>query len=151
MKGALSDQIRRVAKEKYVDPAIRTGQKEFSIPVRGMLDSLLLSGFARNRAPQICNSIQTSKFLTQNGLQIVRVDGPPSKQSPTVVVHYRIAGASVRAADHGPTSVTDGADAAERARRLTSRLKGLLSGELAEHGGAEAFVRWIRSDDKEAA
>jgi hypothetical protein len=148
MKSNRSDQIRSVAKEKYVDPAIRTGQKEFSIPVRGVLDSLLSSGFPRNHTPQICNSIQTSKFLRQNGLQIVRVDGPPSGQSPTVVVHYRIAESSAHAASPGAANVTD---AAERANRLTNRLKGLLSEELAEHGGAEAFVRWIRSDDKEAA
>lgn len=151
MKTSLSDQIRRVAKEKYVDPAIRTGQKEFSIPVRGMLDSLLSSGFPRNHTPQICNSIQTSKFLTPNGLQIIRVEGPPSGQSSTVVVHYRIAEGSVRATAQGPDSMSGETDAAERAKRLTNRLKGLLSEELAEHGGAEAFVRWIRSDDKEAA
>ena len=37
-----------------------------------------------------------------------------------------------------------------RAKRLTEALRGLLKGELKEHGGAEAFVRWIRSDDEEA-
>lgn len=151
MKTNLSDQIRRVAKEKYVDPAIQTGQKEFSIPVRGMLDSLLSSGFPRNHTPQVCNSIQTSKFLSQNGLQIVRVDGPPSGQSPTVVVHYRIAEGVVRAADHGTKNVPDQPTAAERAKRLTDGLRGLLRDEIAGHGGAEGFVRWVRSDDEEAA
>jgi hypothetical protein len=147
MKTGNSDQIRQVAKEKYVDPALRTGQREFSIPVRGILESLP-PGFPRNHTPQICSSIQTAKFLNQNGLRIVRIEGPPSGQSTSVVVHYRVA--------EGATSTSkpellSTANAAERAHRLTNGLKGLLSKELAEHGGAEAFVRWIRSDDKEAA
>lgn len=150
MKTGLSDQIRRVAKEKYVDPARRTGQKEFSIPVRGILEWMSSSGFSGNRTPQICESIRSSKFLSQNDIQIVRVDGPPSGQSSTLVVHYRIAGASLRAADLGKGSTVE-PDAQARAKRLTSGLKGLLSKELAEYGGAEAFVRWIRSDDEEAA
>jgi hypothetical protein len=154
MKTGLSDQIRRAAKEKYVDPAVRSGQKEFSIPVRGMLDLLLPSGFPRNHTPQICNSIQTSKFLNQNGLEILGVDGPPSGQSPTVVVRYRITGQpiSVKASQLKESSVEAiKEDAAARAKRLTEALRGLLKEELKEHGGAEAFVRWIRSDDEEAA
>jgi hypothetical protein len=42
-------------------------------------------------------------------------------------------------------------DAAARAKRLTEALRGLLKEELKKHGGAEAFVRWIRSDEEEAA
>jgi len=41
-------------------------------------------------------------------------------------------------------------DASARAERLTEALRGLLKEELSEHGGAEAFVRLIRSD-KDAA
>ena len=37
----------------------------------------------------------------------------------------------------------------ERACRLTEKLRGLLKEELAEYGGAEAFVRWVRSDGDE--
>lgn len=35
----------------------------------------------------------------------------------------------------------------ERARRLTGTLYGLLRQEIAEKGGAEEFIRWVRSDD----
>jgi hypothetical protein len=87
-------------------------------------------------------------FLNQNGLRIVRVEGPPSGQSTSVVVHYSVAEG---ATSTGKRPELSHANAAERAQRLTNGLKGLLSKELAEHGGAEAFVRWIRSDDKEAA
>jgi hypothetical protein len=153
MENGLSNQIRRVAKERYVDPAIRMGQSEFSIPVRGLLDSLLSSGFPRNHTPQVCNAIQTTKFLGPNGLEIDHVDGPPSGQSPTVVVHYKVVERATQAETGSPKPVRDAevVDAAARANRLASGLKGLLSEELAEYGGAEAFVRWIRSDDKEAA
>ena len=37
-------------------------------------------------------------------------------------------------------------DALARAKQLTEALRGLLKEELRKHGGAEAFVRWIRSD-----
>jgi hypothetical protein len=154
MKTSLSDKIRRVAKERYVDPAVRSGRTEFSIPVRGMLDLLLPSGFPRTHTPQICNSIQTSKFLSQNGIEILGVDGPPSGQSPTVVVRYRITGESINVKTTYRKESSDEVvkeDAAARAKRLTEALRGLLKDELKEHGGAEAFVRWVRSDDGEAA
>jgi hypothetical protein len=34
---------------------------------------------------------------------------------------------------------------------LTEKLRGLLKEELAEYGGGEAFLRWIRSEDEDAA
>ena len=69
-----------------------------------------------------------------------------------MVVHYSIARRSTFSSKQPEgTAELPKMDAEERARRLTSKLKGLLSEEIAEHGGAEAFVRWIRSDDKEAA
>lgn len=37
----------------------------------------------------------------------------------------------------------------DRACRLTESLRGLLREEIAEHGGAEAFVRWVRSEDED--
>jgi hypothetical protein len=40
---------------------------------------------------------------------------------------------------------------AGRAKRLTNQLAGLLKDELAEYGGGEAFLRWIRSDEEDAA
>jgi hypothetical protein len=35
--------------------------------------------------------------------------------------------------------------------RLTEKLRGLLKEELAECGGGEAFLRWMRSEDGESA
>jgi hypothetical protein len=39
----------------------------------------------------------------------------------------------------------------EWAHRLTGKLFGLLKEELAEYGGGEAFLRWVRSEDEDAA
>jgi hypothetical protein len=44
--------------------------------------------------------------------------------------------------------VPKGEEAEAKAERLTERLRGLLQEELAEYGGGEAFLRWIRSDDE---
>ena len=35
----------------------------------------------------------------------------------------------------------------ERALRLTEKLRGSLKDELAEYGGAEGFMKWVRSDE----
>ncbi len=152
MKGyKLSDQVRSVAKDKYVTPALRAGQTSFTIRVRNVLDDLAPLGFPSNNTPQVCNALRSEKFLKENGLEITSVDGPPSKLSTTVVVHYRKTeqGVATQEASSGATNVAE--DAATRALRLTEKLKGLLREELKEYGGAEAFIRWIRSDDEEAA
>jgi hypothetical protein len=37
------------------------------------------------------------------------------------------------------------------ALRLTEKLRGLLKEKLAEYGGGEAFLRWVRSGDEDDA
>ena len=95
------------------------------------------------------NSGNERGFLRENGLEIVGVDGPRSKSSPTVVIHYRI-GAGKQAAR--PESVEpnhSAEDAESRATRLTNRLRGLLKEEIAAYGGADAFMRWVRGHDED--
>jgi hypothetical protein len=36
-----------------------------------------------------------------------------------------------------------------RAHRLAESLRGLLKEEMAEYGGAEGFIRWVRGYDEE--
>jgi len=150
----LSDQVRSIARDRYVMPALKAGKVSFSIRVRNMLDDLVPLGFPSNNTPQVCNALRSDKFLRDNGLEITSVDGPPSKQSTTVVVHYRTAdrlsGQRGRVAGRDD-SANQAEDPQARAMRLTAALRGLLKEELKEYGGAEAFVRWIRSDDGEAA
>ncbi len=156
MNLGLSDNIRNLAQIRYVKPALLAGKGQFAIRVRDLLADLHAEGFPPRHTPQICTALQTSKFLRENGLEIEGVDGPPSKMSPTVVVRYRLAksGTQPWAAPHPlesgqPAAVEE--DTTARAVRLTERLRGLLKEELAEYGGGESFLRWVRSEGEDVA
>lgn len=151
----LSNKIRNLAEARYVYPAIRSGKQQFFIRVRDVLKDLEGEGIKHGgRAAQICSALQTAKFLNANGLDIEAVDGPPKKQSPTVVVHYRIKGNSLssngaRPPMAQPAGPKPSESSSERAFRLTEKLRGLLKEEMAAFGGGEAFLRWVRSEDEE--
>ncbi len=156
MNLGLSDRIRALAQSKYVGPAIQAGKRQISIRVRDLLNDLAGEGFPGGHTPQICSAIQTTKFLRENGLEIEEVEGPPSKMSPTVVVRYRVA--ETRRHAHkfeSPTFDrivnTTEEDPAARAKRLSEKLRGVLKEELAEYGGGEAFLRWVRSENEDEA
>jgi hypothetical protein len=154
MNYGLSDQVRVLAEEKYVKPATEAGITRFSVAARDLMRDLRTKGFPARNWPQICTSIQSEKFLRSNGLEIEAVYGPPSRQSSTVVVHYRVVGLGVDAdrPDGNPPhgSLPAGQTPEQWAHQRTGRLFGLLKDELAEYGGGEAFIRWIRSDEEEA-
>jgi hypothetical protein len=147
---SLSDKVREVAKKEYVQRAKQAGKSELSIAVRDLMKHLDKAEFPGNRVPLICNAIRTRGFQRENGLEITSVDGPRSKSSPTVVIHYRI---GVEKQTAGPESVEpdhrSAEDAESRATRLTNKLRGLLKEELAAYGGADAFMRWIRGYDED--
>ncbi|HZD49728.1 MAG TPA: hypothetical protein VE178_13380 [Silvibacterium sp.] len=154
MKSRLSDQVRDVAQETFVKPAHDAGKKEFSIPVKELMRILENQGFPRNHTPQICNALQTDKFLLPNGLRVTHVDGPKSKTSTTVVIHYSISGSTSGTEMSRRFTVpaeTRQEESEVRARRLTDKLRGLLKEEIAAYGGADAFMRWVRSEDEDAA
>jgi|HubBroStandDraft_5_1064220.scaffolds.fasta_scaffold437213_2 hypothetical protein len=156
MNQGLSNQVRAVAQAKYVEPAIRSGKREFSIPVRDLREHLRAQGFPGRHTPQICSALQTSKFLRENGLEIEKVIGPPSRMSSTVVVRYRVADSPIRVGVGKTREATEPTeqeqeDPAARALRLTEKLRGLLKEEFAAAGGGEAFLRWVRSEDEDAA
>lgn len=154
MSTGLSDRVRDLAEKKYVYPALRAGETRFSIRVRDLLTELKAEaeGFPGSHIPQICSALQTSKFLRENGLEIEAVEGPPSRQSTTVVVRYRVAKMDAQEG-RAQGSVRESAveDPTMRATRLTEKLRGLLKEELKEFGGGEAFLRWVRSEDEDAA
>jgi hypothetical protein len=152
-----SDRVRGIVVERYVRPALRAGSTRISIRVRDVLkDAEASDDFPRGRTPLICNVLQSNKLLHETGLEIESVEGPPSKQSRTVVVHYRVvkpasSSIAVRRGDAVTSDVAVLETPAERAKRLTDKLRGLLKNELAEYGGAEGFIRWIRSDEEHQA
>jgi hypothetical protein len=154
MNHGLSDRVRAVALDRFIHPAVRSGKVQFSVAVRDLMRHLQKDGFPERNWPQVCTAIQAQKFLRANGLEIESVEGPPKKQSPTVVVRYRVASrAMAPAADAIQLDTVAGAPndetPSERAFRLTERLRGRLKDEIAAFGGSEAFMRWVRGHDED--
>lgn len=132
----MSDRLRVIIGERYVLPALRSGDGKFTLRVREILDELEGKELPRGRVPIVCQVLQSKKLLKQHGLVIDRVDGPPSKQSSTVVVHYRLA-QGVRSDVRPIPNEED----------PLLELRGVLRGAIRE--GAAAFLRELRRD-KEA-
>jgi len=153
VKITASEQIRRLVSERYVRPALRAGNERLSIKVRDVLKDIGNEGFPPGRTPMVCQVLLGKKLLNENGLDIEGVDGPPSKQSPTVVVHYRVVNSSAGASQQEKSiaSVGPQENPEARAKRVVDGLSGLLKNEIAAYGGTEAFMRWVRSDEDEAA
>jgi len=150
IRQGLSDQVRSVARAKYVEPAIRAGKTQFPVAVRDLMEDLRGQGFPDKNWPQICTALKTSKFLTENGLEIEGVDGPPSKMSTTVVFRYRVADATrLRKPLIAESAGLRAESPEEWAHRMTERLRGKLKDEIAAFGGSEALVRWVRGYDEE--
>lgn len=156
MRHGSSDQVRALALEKYLQPALRAGKKQFSVAVKDVLQDLVAQGFPPGNTPQVCTALRKETFLREHGIEIESVDGPPSKMSTTVIFHYRATTPGAQStARKNPIEMMqidpNREDPAARALRLTETLRGLLKEELAEYGGGEAFMRWVRSEDEDAA
>ena len=148
---SLANQVRAMALLKYVQPAKKAGEAEFSIAVKDLLKDLERIDFPLNYTPLVCNSIKTKGFQRENHLEITRIDGPKSQTGTRVVVHYRVLDQGSGVADASVRRDEQFESPQHRAQRLTEGLRGLLRREIAEQGGAAAFVRWVRSDDEDAA
>lgn len=151
-----SEQVRAVALEKYVQPALRAGKRQFSVSVKDLLQDLVSQGFPAGNTPQVCTALRKKEFLRENGLEIEGVDGPPSKISTTVVFRYRVANADVAPGTSRPELENEQADLngetpEQWAHRMTGKLYGLMKDEMAAFGGGEAFLRWVRSEDEDEA
>ena len=133
-----SKKVRDLAVRDFVAPSSRRRKSEFSIPVRSLLQALKQEGFPAGNTPQVCSAIQSKKFLAQNHLVIDRIDGPPSGQSTTVVVHYRFT-------QRQDDTVAE-ATAEKRAIALIRESAGLLQPTIEKFGGPEALLQWIRSE-----
>lgn len=156
MNYGLSDKVRERARLGYVKPAMESGKLNFSIAVKDLQRELESDGFPPNHTRQVCKALASGKFLSENNLKIEKIDGPPSKTSTTVVVHYRISpSVAGSAASKVQTEGTENRTGAlqetpeEWAHRLTGKICGLLKDELAAYGGGEAFIRWVRGYDEE--
>jgi hypothetical protein len=131
------DEIRRIAVQRFVAPAQDSCQREFSIPIKALIEQAEAEGMSTaQRTPAFCTAIQTRKFLETNRLKVASVDGPASKKSTTVVVHYvfdELVAPSLNSPGR-PHSTQDS----------LMELSGLLRGAIRE--GAAAFLRELRRD-----
>ncbi len=111
------------------------------------MNDLEAEGFPPNHQAQFCSAMEAKSFLQKNGLKVKR-DGPPSGRSTTVVFHYQFQ-AEDASEEQGAAPLVGSApeSPSERASRLTEKLRGLMKEEIASFGGAEAFLRWVRSDE----
>lgn len=125
-------------------PAVASRQTDFSIAVRDLMKEAEEAGIdTGQRVPAFCRSIQTQGFLEQNGLRITKVEGPKSGLSTRVVVHYRVTQPDL----HTPSGSNESAE--EWAVRVTTPILGLMKEKIAKHGGAQSFLKWVRSEDEE--
>ena len=140
-KTGWSDKVRQFARQEYVEPA-RGRNESIQIRFGDLKTKLLRVGFPQGHANQVVSPLESSKFWKPLGLEMCSQKG----QSRTVdsVLEFRFIDAV-----KGPTAIEE--SPGKKARRLTNELRGLFKDEIAAHGGAEGFLRWVRSDQDDAS
>jgi hypothetical protein len=118
---SVSDLVRQHARDAYLRPARRRGEKSFSVNVGTVHKVLALS----NRVPLVCAALKSKKFLEENALKLISKTGPPSGQSTTVTFTYEIMGRN--GTDSAPTESLSG-------------LRGIAKDLFRALGGGEAFI-----------
>lgn len=143
-----ADYIRKYAAENYIKPARNRGESKIAIPVGKIEADLRKVGLETGRAPAVCSALRGRKFQKENEVLLDHFEGPPSGQSTTVVFHYLLPEAKASVGTPESKVQPEAKETSEEwALRLTGKLRGLLKEELAEYGGGEAFLKWMRSED----
>ena len=124
---SVSDVVRRHAYDAYYRPALRRGEKVFSVNVGTVHKVLALT----NRVPLVCAALKSRKFLEENGLDLIAETGPPSGQSTTVTFTYQIVG------DNREEAVPN---------ESLLQLRGIAKDLFRELGGGEAFIQQERKN-----
>lgn len=141
-----SERIRQVAWDRVIEPQIRSGYARIDVAIKPLMKELESEGFSKNRPRQFCTALQKESFLAEKGLILDGMEGPPSGTSTTVVLHFRLANHAKPKVAQNPKETPE-----QRAFRLTEKIRGLMRDEIAAHGGGEAYLRWVRGEDEEAA
>ena len=124
---SVSDVVRRHAYDAYYRPALRRGEKVFSVNVGTVHKVLALT----NRVPLVCAALKSRKFLEENGLDLIAETGPPSGQSTTVTFTYQIVG------NNREEPVPN---------ESLLQLRGIAKDLFRELGGGEAFIQQERKN-----
>ena len=122
MATSASESVREHARQAYLQPARRQGDKRVEINVGTVHRALALN----NRIPLVCQALKSDKFLSGNGLRLVSESGPPSGQSTTVTYTYEFVGSAESIAPR---------------RDAWGELRGALKEVFAEFGGGENYLR----------
>ena len=117
-----SDIIRNHVRESYLKPAVRRGERVFTVNAGAIHRSLGL----RNRVPLVCAALRSRKFLDENGLRLISKTGPPSGQSTTVTFTYEVSDPRQQ-----PSSLAS----------LLHGVRGIAQNVFGELGGGESFIR----------
>ena len=142
MKTGWSEKVRKVAERDYIEPARNQGGY-VRIRFGDLKAKMLQLGFPPSNANQIASPLESEKFWRPLGLEMCT----PKGQNRTMDTVFEFKFMHDVPHSHLTTKETP----AERAFRLSEKLRGLMKGEIAAHGGAEGFIRWVRSDGEDAA
>ena len=124
-----SEVVRQHAIETYISPARRRRERTVSVNVGAVHKALRLG----NRVPLVCSSLESQKFLRENGLRLISKIGPPSGQSTTVTYTYEFV-------------TTEKGDQGSDRQDAWNRLRGALKDVFAELGGGENYLRNERAN-----
>ena len=114
----MADQIRAYARQNYIEPARRRGEKRVTIVAGDIVRALGLV----NRTPNVCSALRSKTFLSESNAHLEEVEGPRSGNSTTVKFTYELDEPSKKGA-----SFED--------------LRGIGKETFARLGGAEHFIK----------
>jgi hypothetical protein len=129
-----TDKVREFAREKYIEPARKRGERIVRITSGDVFRPLGVP----NVVPSVCNALRSKKFLVENNLILVQEEGPPSGLGTRVVFHYKFS--------ESPTS------ALRRSNEGSfMRLRGLGKKTFAALGGGAEFLLKERREFRDAS
>jgi hypothetical protein len=142
-----SQAIRNHAWKTILEPAWKRGTPTVSVRIKKLMREMEAEGFPRNQPRNFCLALQRRSFLAEmkeKGIYLDRVEGPPSGgPSPAAVLHFHVAPRGHRRNGKSTPPETS----RQRAEHLVGQLSGLFREEIKAQGGAEAVIRWLRSDE----
>ena len=124
----VADAIREHVLEHYVEPARRRRESAVTVVAGDIHRDLALV----DRVPSVCSALRSKKFLKDNELDLIKEDGPRSKQSTTTTFTYRL-----------PASSETGHP--QPVRNAIRDLRGIGKDMFAALGGGE---RWLGNERK---
>lgn len=135
-----SEKVREVADRDYVQPA-RQSRSRIRIRFGDLRSKMIELGLPPNHPNQVASPLESAKFWEPRGLEMCTPKGQPRKVE--TILEFRF----VDAAPATPSIETETSE--HWAERVTSKLRGLLKKEIATFGGAEGYMKWVRSEDHE--